>query len=259
MTCPSGSNNAAIEAMQEKSETWAATVKEGNLSRRNVWFMMEVQFWPRVAYGLCTVSAPFKLLAECLMKPYLQIQQQGGVRRSARRGLRQLDKGFFGVGCPHPGIECFIAQINKILTHCGSQSSLGLKMQTSLELLVIELGRTIQPFSEDYNLYQQCVTQSWLKSVWEKAFMLRIEIKLGNLPLRPPRGVHDYWLMTELATICSPEELIRLNRVRLHQQVIFGSDIMDAGGRCLDKKYLWKRPPNESWSTIYFPNERPPN
>jgi hypothetical protein len=42
--------------------------------------------------------------------------------------------------------------------------------------------------------------------------------------------VNDYWLMVELAKICSTEELIRLNRVRLHQQVIFGSDIMDAGG-----------------------------
>jgi hypothetical protein len=103
--------------------------------------MMEVQFWPRVAYGLCNITAPFNLLSEFLMKPYLQIQKQGGVRRLARRGLRQLVRGFFGVGCPHPGIECFIAQINKLLTHYGSQSCLGLKLQTLLELFVIELGR----------------------------------------------------------------------------------------------------------------------
>ena len=83
MTCPSGCNKAAILAMQEKSGLWATTVKEGKLSRRNIWFMMEVQFWPRVAYGLCSVTASFDVLEECLMKPYLQIQQQGGIRKSA--------------------------------------------------------------------------------------------------------------------------------------------------------------------------------
>jgi len=83
MTCPSGCNNATILAMQEKSVAWAATVKEGKSSRQNVWFMMEVKFWPRVAYGLCSVTASFEVLEECLMKPYLQIQQQGGVRKSA--------------------------------------------------------------------------------------------------------------------------------------------------------------------------------
>jgi hypothetical protein len=98
MTCPLGCNNAAIEAMQEKSETWAATVKEGNLSQKNVWFMMEFQFWPRVAYGLCMVAPPFNLLSKCLMKPYLQIQQQGGVRQLARRGLRKFDRGFSVLG-----------------------------------------------------------------------------------------------------------------------------------------------------------------
>ena len=65
--------------------------------------------------------------------------------------------------------------------------------------------------------------------------------------------------MIELANLCTPEQLTRLNRVRLHQQVLFGSDIIDAGGRCIDKKYLWECPTNESWSTIRFPKEIPPN
>jgi hypothetical protein len=186
MTCPSGCNKAAILAMQEKSATWTATVKEGKLSRRDTWFMMGVQFWPRVAYGLCTVTASFEVLSECLMKPYLQIQQQGGVRRSARRGLRQLNRGFYGIGCPHPSIECFIQQINKILTHYGCKSCLGLQMQASLELFIIELGISGQPFGEDYKLYQARVTHSWMKSVWEKATILNSDIELGALPLSPP-------------------------------------------------------------------------
>ncbi len=34
------------------------------------------------------------------------------------------------------------------------------------------------------------------------------------------------------------DKLIKINRFRCHQQILFVSDILDAGGKCLDKKYL---------------------
>ena len=71
--------------------------------------MMDKQFWPRVSYGLCAVSASYKDLSECLMKTYYGIHPQGGIQRTARRGIRQLDLGFYGVDCPHPARECLIA------------------------------------------------------------------------------------------------------------------------------------------------------
>ena len=137
MTCPSGCSRGATLAMQEKSEAWAVTVKEGKLSQRNVWFMMEHQFWPRVAFGIGVSMASFDTLLECLMKPFHKIQSRGGVRNSIIIGLRQMHLGFYGVGYPHPAIGCFIAQINKLLMHLGTKSSLVITMQASLELLIL--------------------------------------------------------------------------------------------------------------------------
>jgi hypothetical protein len=192
------------------------------------------------------------------MRPYGEIQRMGGFRLSVRRNLRQLDIGFFGIGCPHPAIECGMAQIGKLLMHTGCKSDSGLSLQVSLEAFIIELGISCQPFREDYTANNKWVTHSWLKTIWEKAHRLQITIELGQPIIQPPRGENDYWVMTELKNICTSEELVRLNRVRLHQQVIFGSDIMDASGRVIDKKYLIERPNGERWSTIKFPNERPP-
>ena len=45
------------------------------------------------------------------MNVYYEIHPQGGIRRTARRGTRQLAAGFYGVGCPRPAIECLIAQL----------------------------------------------------------------------------------------------------------------------------------------------------
>ena len=53
--------------------------------------------------------------------------------------------GFYGMRCPHPAIECFITQINKLLMHLDTTSSLGITMQASLELLILELGVSNHP------------------------------------------------------------------------------------------------------------------
>ena len=55
----------------------------------------------------------------------------------------------------------------------------------------------------------------------------------------------------------SDDDLRRLNRVRMHQEVLFLSDVMDASGRAIDRRYLFPRPMDETWSTLSFPNEQP--
>jgi hypothetical protein len=158
--------------------------------------MLEKQFAPRVFYGLCAISALYDELAEFLMGVYCKNHPQGGIGWSARRGIRQLDRGFYGVGCPHPAIKCLIAQLNKLLMHYGNQSCLGLKMQNTTELLVMELGMSLQPFQEDYTTCHHWVTHLWMKLVWEKDSRLRVEIEITDLPVHPPRE-QDSWLMQE--------------------------------------------------------------
>ena len=49
----------------------------------------------------------------------------------------------------------------------------------------------------------------------------------------------DKWLMLELVRVgYKGKELERLNRVRLHQQVLFLSDIVGPSGGELDERYL---------------------
>jgi hypothetical protein len=52
-------------------------------------------------------------------------------------------------------------------------------------------------------------------------------------------------------------DLLRLNGVRLQQQVLFLSDVFDARGRKVDHKYQVQRRANKAWSTLIFPKEKP--
>jgi hypothetical protein len=139
-----------------------------------------------VFFGISSVTAPFDALSECLQQQWQEILPRGGVRRTSPRILRQMDPGFYGVGLPHPGVECFLAQMTKLLTHYGTKSGVGIYMQISMELLVTELGVSLQPLAQSYPLYHDWVTSRWLKSFWEKMHLFEARVKIALLPLQFP-------------------------------------------------------------------------
>jgi hypothetical protein len=122
-----------------------------------------------------------------LNRPYGKICHKGRVRKTAPKLYQTLDRDFYGIGLLHPGVECFIAQITKLLTHLGCRLSLGLEMLVLFELLVIELGIITQPFQSLYVKYNTWVTHSWLKLIWEKLDKFEVTIEVNTLPLQPPR------------------------------------------------------------------------
>jgi hypothetical protein len=229
------------------------------VGRRSVWHMMDCQFWPRVGYAIGNNSASAKGLDNCLQQVYWQLLPRGGMQRSAPTGLRQLSRGFYGIGCPNPVVECFIAQVTKLLIHYGCQLGIGIQLQVSLELFIIELGVSSQPFQEAFAKYGKWVTDCWLKAVWEKAIMFNVRIQLWSLDINPPCS-GDKWFMKALQDldILNGKELKPINRVRIHQQVLYLSNVLDAGGKCIDRRYLNRREEGVQWSTLIFPKENPP-
>ena len=259
MTCPTGCNKAALERMQQQGQEWVDRVISGKISRRNMWKMLDCQFWPRLGYAIGNNSASLAEFEKCLQRIYWQIVPRGGVRGSAPKHLRTLNKGFYGIGCPHPGIECMIAQVAKLLTHYGCRSGVGIQLQVSMELLIIELGLSAQPLQEPFEKYGKRVTHSWIKSIWEKVSKYKVRVELGPLSIDPPRE-RDRWFMeaVESSGITNTSELNRINRVRLYQQVMYVSDVLEANGKTIDSKYLEPRPLDEKWSQYTFPTENPP-
>jgi hypothetical protein len=128
------------------------------------------------------------------MRQYYDLLPISGTRRSVRRELTQMDRGFEGCGYPHPGVECMVGQISKLLTNYGCATGLGHHLQTSMELLVIEAGVSSQILSMDYGRYGGWVSPCWLKSVWEKISMFSLRVENRDLPLRPPKA-NDKWFM----------------------------------------------------------------
>ncbi len=100
MTSPDGNSAASLQMIQEKAHQWINTVKNGLLHRRNVWFLLKVQFWPRIRYGLCSLTVTFHELESALHQQYYQILPLCGVVCTTLVGSRTTDAGFLGWAFP---------------------------------------------------------------------------------------------------------------------------------------------------------------
>jgi hypothetical protein len=213
MTCPTDSNTAALDRMRQHGQEWVDKVLASTLSHRNVWFMVDCQFWPWIGYGICNKSASWNELEGCLQRVYWQLVRRGGVHWTAPVALCQLDQGFFGIGCPHPGVECLVAQLTKLLIHYGCRLGLGIQMQVTIEVFLTELGLLSHPLQELFMAYGKWVMNTWLKSIWEKNDKFNITVGIAPLPIRPP-WEGDKWFMQAVieAGVTNADKLVKINR-----------------------------------------------
>ncbi len=156
------------------------------MHRRDICFLMDLQLCPKVGYGIFSLTATWKHLEECLRNKHWQVIPLGGIIRSAPTPLRQTNRGFYSAGCPHTGVECAVAQVNKLLMHYGCPSSLGVKIRASLDYLILELGISVQPLQESFRRYNKWVTRCWLVSLWEKCDKFDILIEFNDVNFKPP-------------------------------------------------------------------------
>ena len=91
MTCPSGAYKGAFKRIKTRAQEWVDQVKNGKMHRRQVWFSVDRQYWPKVGYGLSSIAAPFAQLANCLDGPHHQLLPYGGVIRTCKKAIRQID------------------------------------------------------------------------------------------------------------------------------------------------------------------------
>ena len=62
-SCPSGSASTALSEMQSKAQKLIDRAKEGSMMRRDIWFLLDHQLWPKLDYGLCSNTASFEALS----------------------------------------------------------------------------------------------------------------------------------------------------------------------------------------------------
>jgi len=143
-----------------------------------------------------------------------------------------------------------------MITHFGTQSLLGVQYQLSVELMAIELGIGPQPVCANYTKYQSRVMACLMKEMWARMGRFNLSLEIHTLQLVPSQK-GDRWFMIAIedAGFVGKEAEI-INRFRLHQQVVYESDVFEADCRKLDVRYWHRRRDTEQWSDWKFTANR---
>jgi hypothetical protein len=257
MTSPDGDSATSIQMMQDKTQAWINAVRNGHLHRRNVWFSLKVQFWPRIGYGLCSSTASFHDLEYALHRHYYQMLPLCGVVRLTLVGSCLMDAGSFGVGLPHLGVEALIAMSNKLLMHYGCDTATGRFMRISYSLFYLKVGLSFQPMQESYQKYSTLVTHLWMKMLWENVLMFDLHTVVADVHLQFPREGDQFLMQVLIKAGYRGDALRRLNRGQISLQVLFLSDVLTASGGKVSSDILSRRPQGEAWSNMRWQNEQP--
>jgi hypothetical protein len=89
---------------------------------------------------------------------------------------------------------------------------------------------------ESYVRYGKWITSTLLKFIWDKVDAFKITIEIPPLPIEPLREGNNWFMQAAIeAVMTDPNEQSILNCLRCHQQVLYVFNVLDAGGRCIDK------------------------
>ena len=130
-------------------------------------------------------------------------------------------------------------------------------MQSSYSLLFVKLGMSFHPLQVPYKQFQQHLTHSWMKMLWEKLSRFNLKAVIGNINWVRPREGDEFIMQVLLHNGHTNDALRRLNRMRVCQQLLFMSDVLTASGNKINPEVLSRRPPGEAWSNMTWPNEHP--
>ena len=77
-----------------KVQEWIDHTKEGRLQKRDLWFLVDVQFCPTVGFGVSYNMASHTKLESALRKQYYQLIPMSEGIWTALMAIQQLHRGF---------------------------------------------------------------------------------------------------------------------------------------------------------------------
>ncbi len=117
-----------------------------------------------------------------------------GVNRHFPLALRHAPVKFQGLGLPHPYWEQGLAALKLFLEFSNTSRPESVLIQTSLELLQLEVGTGDLILCADFMKWGSLATPCWLKSLWEFVFLSSVELRPSKSVVPPLPCQHDAFL-----------------------------------------------------------------
>jgi mRNA-degrading endonuclease HigB of HigAB toxin-antitoxin module len=211
--------------------TWVDGLQTGKISRVEAWLALQSTILRTLYYPLPALRLS-KAQCEAIYAPLLQhCLPSLGMCRNFPKKLVYSTFDFMGLNFLHLFMLQEITRLKDIVFHTFSGTLTGFLYTSSLELLLFELGCTVD-FKWDPTLINILATDSLIKATW--CFLYHNNITLiHDVKLYIPR-VHDLFIIEALIVLkVSSQELRICNHCRMYLHAIFLSNITTGDGMAI--------------------------
>lgn len=257
---PTGTEHAQEEYMINKVQTWTLAVGKSHASRRDIQKAMITTIGRTLEYPLASTCLSEKQCNK-IMSVYLRgALPKMGYARTTSRDLVYSPRDIMGCGVKNLHALQAIHHISLLLDHGGTNTLTGRLLRLVAESFHIESGIGGDPFKSDIKQYV------WISSTWFTdtiKSMQQYRLTLNHNLSKPYQWTdNDRFLMEEIFSlhIFQRNELMWINEVRLHLQVMTFSDLVTLDGRFVKKEcYEGIRMNSHSRRVYSWPNAATPS
>jgi hypothetical protein len=240
-----GNQESQTQALWEKATAWAEKVRSRRFSPAKAWFSIQFCVMKSLKYPLMATSLS-KTQCNRIMKP---IQAAGlpalGINRHLTVEVVHGPKRYQGVGITDLWTIQGILKFWLALQHSDAPTITGHQLRASMELHTIEIGLPGQLFHQDYKIFGQLATNSWLQHLWEFCDDINFQLTSTTPQLYLARD-HDKFLMTAFASHgYQDSQLTLLNLCCLFCHALRLSDISTGNGQRIPPR-SWQGYPTDS-------------
>jgi hypothetical protein len=245
-----GNQTAQTEALMTKANAWADKVRTGHFSQAEAWFSLQYCVMKSLEYPLMATSLS-KKQCDKIMKPIrAAVLPALGMNRHLPLTVVHGPQEFQGVGIPDLWTVQGILKLWLAIQHGDAPTITGHQLRASMELHTIEVGLQGHLIQQDFKIYGQLATTSWLKHLWEFCDDSNIQVKATTPGLMTARTGDEFLMHTFAKYGYRKDQLKQLNYCRLYCHAVRLSDISTGDGRRIHPR-SWNGQATDTAGTEY--------
>jgi ribonuclease HI len=263
---PVGDQTKAYQQMESFVKNWNVRMLHSGLAPSLIRQSYESELKSQLKYRLPLYmfteeqcNALMKIISPTLLHSHY-------LNKNYPRSLLEANDQYGGLNIIHFYDLMGMEKSKFLFMHLRRQDTTGRLLQIAMQHTQLECGSASLFFNIDFTKFSPLVTPTWLTNLWEYYDKRAITMDLA-LPItyKIPRE-HDEFLMDILVRegTLSESELIQINKVRQHLQVLTLSDVTDLRGQRLlqhvkrgvlkgrrSKFIFCKQDPQKTWLKIW--------
>ena len=263
---PDGNTKKQTQELIDITTDWVQKIKQSNLQGYNIIRAYESILKPKIIYRLAAMMLTFEQCDKINRLSNAVILNAYGIQQHFPRSILESGHQYDGLNTIHFYDLHGIEKLKFFKYHTTRHDHTGKLIIISMQLTQLELGKATLFLNLNYDTNHQFTTTTWITHLWQYLSNRQLTVDMSIKSSLSLQRTNDAFLMDILASAFCHDDLLVINKIRIHLHLLFLSDVVDSDGKHLlpqirlRKRYrkshlIWPQQPwikqwNDLWNQV---------